>query len=87
VRENLKVAKSCQKSYADRRRRDLSFEVGYFVYRKVSRMRGLHRFKVRGKLAPRFIGPFKILEQKGEVAYRMELPPQLSAIHNVFHMS
>jgi hypothetical protein len=74
VRENLKVAQSRQKSYADRRRRDFSFEVGDFVYLKVSPMRGLRRFKVRGKLAPRFIGPFKILEQKGKVAYQLELP-------------
>jgi hypothetical protein len=74
VRENLKVAQSRQKSYADRRRRDLSFEVGDFVYLMVSPMIGLRRFKVRGKLAPRFIGPFKILEQKGNVAYQLELP-------------
>jgi hypothetical protein len=49
--------------------------------------RGLHHFKVQGKLAPRFIGPFKILEKKGEVAYRLELPPQLSDVHDVFHVS
>jgi hypothetical protein len=87
VRENLKVAQSHQKSYADRRQRDLSFEVGDFVYLKVSPMRGLHRFKVIGKLAPRFIGLFKILEQKGDVANQLELPPQHSAVHDVFHMS
>jgi hypothetical protein len=87
VRENLKVAQPWQKSYADRRRRDLSFEVGDFVYLKVSPMRCLRRFKVRGKLAPRFIEPFKILEQKGEVAYQLELPPQLSTVHDVFHVS
>jgi hypothetical protein len=87
VRENLKVAQSRQKSYPDRRRRDLSFEVGDSVYLKVSPMRGLHQFKVRGKLVPRFIGPFKSLEQKSEVAYQMELPPQLSAVHDVFHVS
>jgi hypothetical protein len=69
VKENLRVAQSIQKSYADRRRRGLSFDVGDFVYLKVSPMRGLRRFKVRGKLAPRFIGPFKILEKRGEVAY------------------
>jgi hypothetical protein len=74
VREK-RVAQSMQKSYADHRRRELSFEVGYFVYLKVSPMRGLHRFKVRGKLTPRFIGPFKILEKRGEVAYQLELPP------------
>jgi hypothetical protein len=65
----------------------LSFEVGDYVYLKVSPVRGLHRFEVRGKLAPRFIGPFKILEQKGEVANQLELPLQLSAIHVVFHVS
>jgi transposase InsO family protein len=69
VRENLRVAQSRQKSYVGHRRRELSFEIGDFVYLKVSPMRGLHRFKVRGKLAPRFIGPFKILEKRGEVAY------------------
>jgi hypothetical protein len=50
-------------------------------------MRGLRRFKVRGKLTPRFIGPFKILEKRGEVAYQLELPPQLSDVHDVFHVS
>jgi hypothetical protein len=63
VRENLRVEQSRQKSYADHRRRKLSFEVGDFVYLKVSPIRGLRHFKVRGKLAPRFIGPFKILEK------------------------
>jgi hypothetical protein len=50
-------------------------------------MRGLHHFKIRGKLAPRYIGPFKIFEQRGEVAYQLELPPQLSDVHDVFHVS
>jgi hypothetical protein len=57
------------------------------VYLNVSPMRGLRHFKVRGKLAPRFIGPFKILENKGEVVYQLELPPQLSGVHDVFHVS
>jgi hypothetical protein len=74
VRGNLNVAQSRQKSYADRRRRSLSFRVRDYVYLKVPPMRGLHRLNVRGKLAPRFIGPFKMLEQKGEVAYQLELP-------------
>jgi hypothetical protein len=87
VRENLRVAQSRQKSYTDHRRRELSFEAGDFVYLKVSPMRGLYRFKVRGGLAPRFIGPFKILEKRGEVAYQLELPPQLSDMHDVFHVS
>jgi hypothetical protein len=87
VRENLKPAQSRQKSYADNRRRELRFQVGDFVYLKVSPMRGLRRFKIRGKLAPRYIGPFRILEQRGEVAYRLELPPHLSDVHDVFHVS
>jgi hypothetical protein len=73
VRENLRVTQSRQKSYADHGRRELSFEIEDSVYLKVSSMRGLHRFKVRGKLASRFIGPFKILEKRGEIAYQLEL--------------
>jgi hypothetical protein len=87
VRENLRVTQSRQKSYDDHRRRELSFKVGEFVYLKVSPMRDLCCFKVRGKLAPRFIGPFKILEKIDEVAYQLELPPQLSDVHDVFHVS
>ena len=63
------------------------FEVGDFVYLKVSPMRGMKRFKVKGKLSPRYIGPFKILERKGEVAYQLELPDSLSDVHDVFHVS
>jgi hypothetical protein len=74
-------------SYADKWRRDLSFEVGDFVYLKVSPMRGTRRFKVKGKLSPRYVGPFKIVDRKGEVAYQLELPPQLSDVHDVFHVS
>jgi hypothetical protein len=83
----LKTAQSRQKSYADNRRRELIFEVGDFVYLKVSPMRGMKRFKVKGKLSPRYIGPFKILERKGEVAYQLELPDSLSYVHDVFHVS
>jgi hypothetical protein len=86
VRESLKVAQSRHKSYADKRRRDLSFEVGDFVYLKVSPMRGTRRFKVNGKLAPRYVGPFKIVDRRGEVAYQLELPPQLSDMHDVFNV-
>jgi hypothetical protein len=74
IRENLKIAQSRQKSYADKRGRDLSFEISDFVYLKLSPMRGTRRFKVKGKLAPRYVGPFKILDRKGEVAYQLELP-------------
>jgi hypothetical protein len=83
----LKVAQSRQKSYVDKRRRDLSFEIGDFVYLKVSPTRGTHRFKVKGKLAPRYVGPFQIVDRRGEVAYQLELPPQLSDVHDVFHVS
>jgi hypothetical protein len=87
VRESLKVAQSRQKSYADKRRRDLSFEIRDFIYLKVSPMRGTRKFRVKGKLAPRYIGPFKIIDRKGELAYQLELPPQLSEVHDVFHVS
>jgi hypothetical protein len=87
VRENLHVMQSRKKSYADHRKRELSFDVRDFVYLKVSPMRGLRHFKVRGKLAPRFIGPFKILVKRDEVAYQLELPPLLSNVHDVFHAS
>jgi hypothetical protein len=87
VRENLRTPQSRQKSYADHRRKELSFEVEDFVYLKVSPMRGLHRFKVRGKLALRYIWPFKIIERRGKVAYQLKLLPQLSDVHNVFHVS
>ncbi|WVZ97292.1 hypothetical protein U9M48_042841 [Paspalum notatum var. saurae] len=87
VRENLRVAQSRQKSYADVQRRDLTFKVDVFVYLKVSPMRGIRRFNMKGKLAPRYIGPFKIVERKGEVAYKLELPSNLSGIHDVFHVS
>jgi hypothetical protein len=87
VRENLRVAQTHQKSYADVHRRDLTFAVGDHVYFKVSPMSGICRFNVRGKLAPRYIGPFKVLERKGEVAYRLELPFSLSGVHDVFHVS
>jgi hypothetical protein len=70
--ENLKVAQSLQKSYADKKR-DLSFEIGDFIYLKVSPMRGTRRFKVKGKLAPRYVGPFKIISRNGKVAYQLEL--------------
>jgi hypothetical protein len=87
IRENLKVAQSRQKNYTDKRRRELSFEIGDFIYLKVSPMRGTRRLKVKGKLAPRYVRPFKIVDRKGEVAYQLELPPQLSDVHDVFHVS
>ena len=81
------MAQSRQKSYADTRRRELTFQVGDFMYPMVSPVRGLRRFKVKGKLAPRYIGPFQILQRIGEVAYQLELLQQLADVHNVFHVS
>jgi hypothetical protein len=70
-----------------RRRRELSFEVGDYVYLKVSPIRGVRRFGVKGKLAPRYVGPYQIQAKRGEVAYQLNLPESLSAVHNVFHVS
>jgi hypothetical protein len=86
VRENLKAAQSRQRSYADTRR-ELSFEVGDYVYLKVSPIRGTKRFGVKGKLAPRYIGPYQIQARRGEVAYQLSLPENMSAVHDVFHVS
>jgi hypothetical protein len=87
IRDNLRVAQYRHKSYADIRRRELSFKVGDYVYLKVSPMRNMRRFNVKGKLAPRYVGPFKILERHGEVAYQLELLESLSGVHDVFHVS
>jgi hypothetical protein len=83
----LRVAQTRQKSYADNRRRPLEFEEGDHVYLKMSPLRGMRRFKVNGKLSPRFIGPFRVFRRVGEMAYQLELPDNLSGEHNVFHMS
>ncbi|GJS24509.1 putative nucleotidyltransferase, ribonuclease H [Tanacetum coccineum] len=87
AKEKLKEARSRQKSYADKHRRDLEFQTGDRVFLKVSPFRGVKRFGIKGKLSPRFIGPFEILERIGEVSYRLALPPQLSHVHDVFHVS
>ncbi|GJT57106.1 putative nucleotidyltransferase, ribonuclease H, partial [Tanacetum coccineum] len=87
AKEKLKEARSRQKSYADRHRRALEFKPGDRVFLKVSPCRGVRRFGLKGKLSPRFIGLFEILDRVGEVSYRLALPPQLSHVHNVFHVS
>ena len=87
IRDNLRVAQSCQKSFADTRGKELAFEEGDYVYVKVSPMRIVKRFNMKGKLAPRYVGPFKVLQRCGEVAYQLELPERLSGVHDVFHVS
>ena len=87
IRQRLLTAQSRQKSYADVRRRPLDFEVGDHVFLKVMPKRGVVRFGKRGKLSPRFIGPFEILERVGTVAYRLVLLPSMSGVHEVFHVS
>nr|GFB30426.1 hypothetical protein [Tanacetum cinerariifolium] len=87
AKEKLKEARTRQKSYADKHRRSLEFQPGDHVFLKVSPARGVRRFGIKGKLSPRFIGPFEILDRVGAVSYRLALPPQLSHVHNEFHVS
>ena len=87
IRQRLLTAQSQQKSYADVRRRPLEFEVGDNVSLKVIPKRGVVRFGKSGKLSPRFIEPFEILERIGTAAYRLALPPSMSGVHEVFHVS
>nr|ABG66286.1 retrotransposon protein, putative, Ty3-gypsy subclass [Oryza sativa Japonica Group] len=87
IRERLKAAQNRQKNYVDNRRRDLEFEKGDHVYLRVSPLRGIRRFGMSGKLAPRYIGPYLITARRGEVAYHLELPEGLADVHNVFHVS
>ena len=83
----MRIAQSHQKSYADNRRRELCFEARDLVYLRVMPLRGVHSFQTKGKLAPRYVGPYRILERRGEVAYQLELPPNMASIHDVFHVS
>ena len=87
IKKRLLTAQSRQKSYADKRRRPLEFEVGDHVFLKVSPVTGIGRAIKRKKLSPRYIGPFEILAKVGPVAYRIALPPNLSRLHDVFHVS
>jgi hypothetical protein len=87
VRENLRIAQSRQKSYADKRRWELKFDVRDHVYLKVSPIRGTRRFRVRGKLAPRYIGSYPVIKRIDAVAYKIKLPEQLSDMHNALHVS
>ena len=87
ILQRLLTAQSRQKSYADVRRRPLEFEVDDHVFLRVMPKRGVVRFGKHRKLSPRFIGPFEILERVGTFAYRLALPPSMSGVHEVFHVS
>ena len=87
IRQRLVAAQDRQRKYADQNRRDMEFTTGDLVLLKVSPWKGVMRFGKKGKLSPRFIGPFKILKRVGKVAYELALPPNLQHIHNVFHVS
>jgi hypothetical protein len=87
IRENLKLAQVRQKSYHDKGTAPRRFEVGDYVYLKVSPTKGVQRFGVKGKLAPRYIGPYEVIEVCGLVAYCIQRPERFSAVHNVFHVT
>ncbi|GJX50596.1 hypothetical protein Tco_0277441 [Tanacetum coccineum] len=87
IKDRLKVARDCQKSYAGKRRRPLEFSVGDYVLLKVSPWKGVVRFGKKGKLTPRFVGPFEIIEKVGPVAYRLDFPEELDGVHDTFHVS
>ncbi|GKE01114.1 putative reverse transcriptase domain-containing protein, partial [Tanacetum coccineum] len=87
IKERLQAARDRQKSYADNRRKPLEFEVGDRVMLKVSPWKGVVRFGKKGKLVPRYVGPFEILERIGPVAYQLRLPEELSGVHDTFHVS
>ncbi|XP_070015394.1 uncharacterized protein [Nicotiana sylvestris] len=87
IQERLKVAQSRQKSYADIRRRKLEFQVDDWVFLRVSPLKGVIRFGKKGKLSPRYIRSYRVTQRIGQVAYRLELPPEMSSVHPVFHVS
>jgi hypothetical protein len=78
IQANILTAQSCQKSYADKRRRPLEFQVGDHVYLRVSPMKGVRRFGIKGKLAPHYISPYRIIDKYGQLSYQVELPLKLS---------
>ncbi|GJW19294.1 putative reverse transcriptase domain-containing protein [Tanacetum coccineum] len=87
IKDRLKAARDRQKSYADKRRKPLEFSLGDYVLLKVSPWKGMVRFGKMGKLAPRFVGPFEIIEKVGPIAYRLDLHEDLDGVHDTFHVS
>jgi hypothetical protein len=86
IQDNLKAVKSCKETYANKRHQPLEFKVGDHVYLRVLPMKGVKRFGVKGKLVPRYIKPFPIIDKCGTVAYMLDLPPSLARVHNIFHV-
>jgi hypothetical protein len=86
IQDNMKATRSRQETYANKRHQPLEFKVENHVYLRVTPMNGVKRFGMKGKLAPHYIGPFAILEKYGTVAYKLDLPPSLAGVHNIFHM-
>nr|GEY00327.1 putative reverse transcriptase domain, ribonuclease H-like domain, aspartic peptidase domain protein [Tanacetum cinerariifolium] len=87
IKERMQAARDRQKSYADMKRKPMEFQVGDKVMLKVSPWKGVVRFGKRGKLNPRYVGPFKVLERIGDVAYKLDPPDELNRVHNTFHVS
>jgi hypothetical protein len=87
IQANIIVTQSHQKSYAKKRRNPLEFEVGDHVYLRVSPMKDVCRFDIKGELSPRYISPYPIIDKYGLTSYQVELPVKLSRVHNVFHVS
>lgn len=87
LKKKIKEAQDRQKSYADRRRKDIEFQEGDWVYLRMITFKGRARVSKRGKLDPRYIGPFKVLKRIGAVAYKLDLPAAMDAFHDVFHVS
>ena len=87
VKSKLKATQDRQKSYADQHRKEMQYEIGDKVVLRVSPWKGIIRFGNKGKLSPRYIGPYEIIERIGPLAYKLALPPELARIHNVFHVS
>lgn len=87
IQDKMRAAQSRQKAYANHRWRDLELSVGDMVFMKISPMKGVLRFRKKGKLSPRYIGPYKVLERVGKVAHWLAMPTELEGILPVFHMS
>nr|GFD26537.1 putative reverse transcriptase domain-containing protein [Tanacetum cinerariifolium] len=87
IKQKMKAARDRQKSYADKKRKPMDFQVGDKVMLKVSPWKRVVRFGKRGKLNPRYVGPFRVLEKVGTVAYKLEIPQELSRVYNTFHLS